>query len=86
MVKLEGLIVRHNKGAHTMQPYEMSSSAMQQNSDVQGWFTKPGPTESFLRTAPKHLVQDNWDSSPSIRIDPAFFTAVGPTPSFAQAR
>lgn len=86
MFKPEGLVVRHNKGAHTMQPYEMSSSAMQQNSEVQGWFTKPGPTESFLRSAPKHLVQDNWDSAPSIRIDPAFFTAVGPTPSFAQAR
>jgi hypothetical protein len=41
MVKLESLVARHNKGAHTMQPYEMSSSAMQQNSDVQGWFTKP---------------------------------------------
>lgn len=86
MVKLEGLIVRHKKGAHTMQPYEKNSNVMQQNSEVQGWFTKPGPTESFLRTAPKHLVQDNWESAPSIRIDPAFFTAVGPTPSFAQAR
>ncbi|MBL7649887.1 MAG: hypothetical protein JNK74_27240 [Candidatus Hydrogenedentes bacterium] len=59
---------------------------MQQNSEVQGWFTKPGPTESFLRSAPQHLVQENWETAPSIRIDPAFFTAVGPTPSFAQVR
>ena len=77
---------RHNEGTHTMHTYETSSNAMQQNSEVQAWFTKPGPTESFLRTAPKHLVQDNWESAPSIRIDPGFFTAVGPTPSFAQSR
>lgn len=69
-----------------MQPYEMSSNAMQQKSEVHSWFTKPGPTESFLRTAPQHLLQDNWESTPSIRIDPACFTAVGPTPSFAQSR
>lgn len=69
-----------------MQPYESRSNAMQQNSEVQGWFTKPGPTESFLRTAPKHLAQDNWESSPNIRTDPSFFTAVGPTPSFARTR
>ena len=69
-----------------MQPYEASSNTMKLNSEVQGWFTKPGPTESFLRTAPKHLVQDNWESTPSIRVEPDFFTAVGPTPSFAQSR
>jgi hypothetical protein len=69
-----------------MQSYESSSNAMQQNSEVHAWFTKTGPTESFLRTAPKHLVQDHWDSIPAIRIDPSHFTAVGPTPSFAESR
>lgn len=69
-----------------MQPYETSSNARQQNGEVQGWLTKPGPTESFLRSAPKHLVQDHWESTPAIPIDPDCFTTVGPTRSFAQSR
>lgn len=68
-----------------MLPYETSSNATQYQGEIQGWFTKPGPTESFLRTAPGHLV-DNRETTPAIRIDPSFFTAVGPTPSFAQSR
>jgi hypothetical protein len=69
-----------------MQTYETGSNALQQNSEVQAWLTKPGPTESFLRTAPKHLLQDNWESTQPIRIDPDYFTRVGPTPSFARSR
>lgn len=68
-----------------MHPYESDSHATRYPNDVQGWFTKPGPTESFRRTAPKHLL-DNRETAPAISIDPSFFTKVGPTADFVTTR
>ena len=47
---------------------------------------RAGPTESFLRTAPRHLVQDFAETAPAIQADPSWFTAVGPTPGFTPYR
>ena len=49
------------------------------------WFTQPGPTESFRRSAPNHLLLDNRETAPP-QPDPQVFTTVGPTPSFSGVR
>lgn len=65
---------------------ESHRSTSQQNAEFPTWLTKAGPTESFRRTAPHHLLQDNRETAPAIDIDPGYFTTVGPTPSFAKVR
>lgn len=57
-----------------------------QNAERPSWLTVPGPTESFLRTAPRHLLQDNRETAPPITADPSWFTQVGPTPGFVLSR
>lgn len=56
------------------------------DAELRSWFTQPGPTESFLKTAPRHLVQDFTETLPAIQADPSLFTAVGPVPGFTPYR
>ena len=56
------------------------------NEEIRSWFTHPGPTESFLRTAPRHLVENFAETAPPVQSDPSWFTAVGPTPGFTPYR
>lgn len=69
-----------------MTPCEHANDARAGTAEGPSWFTKPGPTESFLRTAPAHLLQDNGETAPPVRTDPELFTTVGPTRSFVQSR
>ena len=69
-----------------MKTYEHDLSTNQHDTNSQNWFTRPGPTESFLRTAPPHLLQDNREAAPPVVMDSSPFTIVGPTPSFVGIR
>lgn len=62
------------------------TQALARDTELPSRFTQPGPTESFLRTAPRHLVQDFAETAPAIQADPSWFTAVGPTPGFTPYR
>lgn len=69
-----------------MQTFEHGEAIQHDNRTSPAWFTQPGPTESFRRTAPEHLLRDKRESPPVIEPDPSWFTAVGPTPGFLQSR
>jgi hypothetical protein len=69
-----------------MHNYERDLSTSQPDTKSQNWFTQPGPTESFLRTAPEHLHQDNRETAPPIAPDSTPFTKVGPTTDFVGIR
>ncbi len=65
---------------------ERTHSNEMNNTEVNGWFAQPGPTESFLRNAPEELREASHESAPRIKPDPKLFTAVGPTPGFVYCR
>ncbi len=65
---------------------ERTHSNEMNNTEVNGWFAQPGPTESFLRSAPKELCEASHESAPPIKPDPKLFTSVGPTPGFVYCR
>jgi hypothetical protein len=69
-----------------MQTCERVVTPSAQRVEGASWFTVPGPTASFLQTAPRHLLQDNRETAPAIQTDPSWFTQVGPTTSFVQSR
>lgn len=69
-----------------MSATDTMTQAPARDAEPRSWFTRPGPTESFLRTAPRHLVQDFTETTPAIQADPSLFTAVGPTPGFTPYR
>ncbi|MCF6285760.1 MAG: hypothetical protein L3K26_11270 [Candidatus Hydrogenedentes bacterium] len=69
-----------------MHNYERDLPTSQPDTKSQNWLTQPGPTESFLRTAPEHLLQDSRETAPPAVPDSSPFTIVGPTPSFANIR
>ena len=69
-----------------MPTYEHASEAQPSDTEDGSWFTQPGPTESFLKTAPRHVLQDNRETAPAIQTDPSWFTQVGPTPGFVASR
>tara|TARA_R110001592_G_scaffold38143_6_gene126204 strand:- start:706 stop:915 length:210 start_codon:yes stop_codon:yes gene_type:complete len=66
--------------------YETSLSDHATAQEVSNWFAQPGPTESFLRNAPKELLKENHETVTVVTPDPGYFTQVGPTPGFVYCR
>jgi len=74
------------KGDAVMNMQEFERALGTEIRESGSWFTQPGPTESFRRTAPTHLLLDNRETAPAPAPDPRCFTTVGPTPSFTNVR
>jgi hypothetical protein len=66
--------------------YDYDTPESQEKSSLQQWFTRTGPTESFLRSAPNDVLLDNRETAPPAAPDPGIFTTVGPTPGFVYSR
>lgn len=69
-----------------MMTYDNTPDPHDDKTTDSSWFTKPGPTESFLKSAPPHVLRDNRESAPPVKSDPSWFTTVGPTPGFVYSR
>ena len=69
-----------------MKSYNMSVPNSQSDMDMGTWFAQAGPTESFRAHAPNHLLQENWEATPTIEPDPGVFAHAGPTPGFVYSR